>query len=492
MPILHISAHTRLFFILLGLCFAGVPVRGQINLDTLALEELIGFGREYSVNQAEADWFLRRAELNFHLFNASLKPQLSAFANFPNFLRTSQETVQPDGTIAFQSISYNNSVLGLNLSQVLPGTGGRLFVRSDLQRFDDFNTDKKSYNGVPLRVGIAQPLFGFNPWKWDRQIEPVRFREAQKKHHADSEAVNLEAVERFLVLLQANTNLEIARANKASNKVLYDIAQERYELGNVSYSDLMRLRLELITATKDERRAEREIELASSALYGFLGLNHQNQVIIPVIPEVTDSIVVDHDLAVRQALENRFESFSFQRTMIEADRDLAEAKGTGGFQADLVASFGWTRSGDAIGDVYRNPQQEQLVQVQLNIPILDWGQQKSTVALAQAQKEYLTRTITQDKLDQVTGIQQAVRQFENLQGQLTLTRELQDIARERFEISKESYVLGAISLTDLTLAQREKDQTFREYMDTLSQYWRNYYLLRSLTLYDFKNQQKIY
>ena len=486
------TGHTRLFYFLIVLCSAGTPVRSQINLDTLALEDLIRYGHQYSVAQIEADWFLREAALNFQLFEASLKPQLSVFANLPNFLRTSQETVQPDGTIAFQSISYNNSLLGLNLSQVLPGTGGRLFVRSDLQRFDDFNTDKKSYNGVPLRVGISQPLFGFNPWKWDRQIEPTRFREAQQKHQADSEEVNLEAVERFLFLLQANTNLEIARANKASNQSLFDIAQERFGLGNLSRSDLMRLRLELISATKDERRAEREMELASSALYTFLGRGHQSEIIIPVVPEVTDSLIIDHELALRQAIENRFEFLGFQRAMFEADRELAEAKGTGGFRADLVASFGWTRSGNVIGDVYRNPQQEQLVQVQLNIPILDWGRQRSIVALAQDRKKYLEKTFAQDKLDLVTQVEQAARQFENLQDQLNLTRNLQDIARERFEISKESYVLGAISLTDLTLAQREKDQTLREYMDTLSQYWRNYYLLRSLTLYDFKNQQKIY
>jgi outer membrane protein TolC len=64
---------------------------------------------------------------------------------------------------------------------------------------------------------------------------------------------------------------------------------------------------------------------------------------------------------------------------------------------------------------------------------------------------------------------------------------MKQLAQERFEIIKESFVLGAISITDLTLAQREKDQTAREYIFTLSQYWQNYYELKTMTLYDFDN-----
>ncbi len=474
----------RLLLFQIGLYHLPVQAVGQAKLDTLSLQQLIQTAQQQSFSKTEAQWYWQQAELEYGIFRASLKPQVSAFANFPNFSRTSQETIQPDGTLAFQSISYNNSVLGMRLEQPLAATGGRLFIQSDLQRFDDFNNDKKSYNGVPLRIGISQPLFGFNRWKWSKLVEPLRYREAEQQYQFDLESINRTAADLFFDLLLNHTNLEIARANKSSNQSLFKIAQKRYDLGNLSYSDLMRIRLELISATKNERRAEQAMELASAALYTFLGLQHQREVIIPRLPEVTDSTVIDHQLALQQALANRFEITSFQRTMIEADRDIAAAKGNGGFQASLVASFGWTRSGSSFGEIYQNPQQEQLVQVQLNIPILDWGQQKTTVALAKAQKTFLQEKIQQDKTELLTEVQQAIIQFENLQEQLVLTKQLRDIARERFEISKESYLLGAISLTDLTLAQREKDQTVREYMDTLSLYWKNYYLLRNLTLYE--------
>ena len=62
---------------------------------------------------------------------------------------------------------------------------------------------------------------------------------------------------------------------------------------------------------------------------------------------------------------------------------------------------------------------------------------------------------------------------------------------DRFEISRQRYVLGDISITDLTIAQREKDQAQRDYIDTLRNYWFAYFQLRKLTGYDFENNSPI-
>ena len=209
--------------------------------------------------------------------------------------------------------------------------------------------------------------------------------------------------------------------------------------------------------------------------------------ISPIVPNVKNPINVDLTIALREGLNNRFEQINYARRQMEADRDVEQAKREGGFQADLSASFGLSRGSTEVGDIYSDPQQQQFVQLQLNVPILDWGAQKSSVTLAQAQSDFLRKNITQNKLQLEANIQQTVDAFNNLQEQLQLNQEMKQLAQERFEIIKESFVLGAISITDLTLAQREKDQTAREYIFTLSQYWQNYYELKTMTLYDFDN-----
>ena len=66
-----------------------------------------------------------------------------------------------------------------------------------------------------------------------------------------------------------------------------------------------------------------------------------------------------------------------------------------------------------------------------------------------------------------------------------------DIAQRRYEISNERYYLSDISITDLTIALQEKDAARRDYIRTLRNYWRSYYGLRALTLYDFVENKKI-
>ena len=154
-----------LLMLVLGVSFLPKKMSSQSDLQNLSLENFLQIAQENSIagEAAKLDW--QSAQLDNSIFKAGLKPQLSAFANFPNFANTFAEAQQPDGTVLFPRINNNNSALGLNLSQAIPLTGGRVFVQSNLQRFDDFTNDKVFYNGTPFRVGFAQPLFGFNALK---------------------------------------------------------------------------------------------------------------------------------------------------------------------------------------------------------------------------------------------------------------------------------------------------------------------------------------
>ena len=482
-------------FALLSLVFAITffpnSIFGQNNLQTLSLENFLELAKENSIagDEAKIDW--QAAQLNYSIFKAGLKPQLSAFANFPNFANTFAEAQQPDGTILFPRINNNNSALGLNLSQDIPLTGGNVFVQSNLQRFDDFTNDKIFYNGTPFRIGFFQPLFGFNNLKWAKKIEPILLQEAEKKLTADLEAINNRTTELFFNLLIAHENMQIAISNKNSNETLLTIANEKFELGKISKNGLLQLQFELASANKNKKQAEQSVRLASSMIYTFLGKKHHGEMIQPIAPDIKTLINVDLTIALREGLKNRFEQINFARQQMEADRDVEKAKRENGIQANLSASFGLTRGATNVGDIYSDPQQQQFVQLQLSVPILDWGAQKSRMTLANAERDFLRKNITQSKLELEANIQQTVDAFNNLQEQLQLNQEMKQLAQERFEITKESFVLGAISITDLTLAQREKDQTAREYIFTLTQYWQNYYELRAMTVYDFKKQKGI-
>lgn len=57
--------------------------------------------------------------------------------------------------------------------------------------------------------------------------------------------------------------------------------------------------------------------------------------------------------------------------------------------------------------------------------------------------------------------------------------------------SRERFVNGTATVTDLNTAQSEKDEAAQRYINELSKYWNYYYTLRQLTLYDFISRTNI-
>lgn len=78
-----------------------------------------------------------------------------------------------------------------------------------------------------------------------------------------------------------------------------------------------------------------------------------------------------------------------------------------------------------------------------------------------------------------------------LRSQLSLTAQADSIASEKYQIAQDRYVLGNLSITDLSIAFTEKDQAKRDFIDALCNIWAAYYRLRWLTLYDFEKGEKI-
>lgn len=75
--------------------------------------------------------------------------------------------------------------------------------------------------------------------------------------------------------------------------------------------------------------------------------------------------------------------------------------------------------------------------------------------------------------------------------QVGLTAQADSIAGEKYKIAKERYVLGDLSITDLSIAFQENDQAKRDYVAALRDFWGAYYQLRFLSLYDFEKNEKI-
>ncbi|MBB6126803.1 TolC family protein [Mucilaginibacter lappiensis] len=465
---------------------------GRSNSDTLrlTLQQVVEMAKSNSIAAKQAATVRETKYWEYRTYKSNYQPQLALSGILPGYQKTFSQVLQPDGTIQFQPIHNDNSSLQLNFSQSITATGGTIYGTTQLQRFDDFDRHNVLYNGIPYGIGYTQPLFQFNSLKWDKRIEPLKYNESKQAYIEAQENIAITVEGFFFDLLLAQVNLHIAETNYTNTQKIMSIANTKFELGKVSKNEILQLQLELINAKKAVGTAKRDMEIATLNLRSYTGQEDENKIVL-VVPENISQMTVTSDKVLAEAFANRSDAIAFLRRVAEAKRDVAKAKGQNGLTATLTANLGFSNTSTTIPGVYKNPQNQQVLQVQLAIPILDWGRQKSRAKTAQANQQFTEYAVEQDKQTFKQQIVTQVSLFNVMKEQLVYTAEADSIASEKYQIARERYVLGDLSITDLGIAFRENDQAKRDYITSLRDFWGAYYQLRYLSLYDFETNHKI-
>jgi len=427
-------------FVALLLCTDAGKLCAQetVTLDaihTMVLEN--SFAANTAGNQKEI------AEQDYEFYKSQLKPGVSLQADLPNYVKTSVPVTQPDGSITFQSISQANSSIGLSASQVLTATGGTVFATTQLSRFDNFSGNQKQYNGIPVRVGIMQPIFGFNPWKYRKVIQPLLKEEAQRSYTIQMEEALTRATSLYFDVLTADQNLKIAQTNQDVNENLLNITEERLTLGKVSKDEKLQLEIELNGARLSLSQAQFQKDQAIAALFTYLGMDIPVDLLFET-PTDPQQLEIDIPSLLTAFTANRPEVIAYQRSLAQADADIAEQNALFGPGATITASFGLARGSDNIGDIYQDPFTEQQANIGVSIPILDWGQRKSAVARAKINRQDVQAGFDQQLLELENGITQSAYRISRLQNEISLLKQIMEKADERATISNERYILGDI------------------------------------------------
>ena len=479
--------------------FFSASINAQINQEgkkVYTLKEMINIARQQSIQSKVAETIRENRFWQFQTYRSNYKPQLAADGVIPAYTRAFRPITQNDGTIDFLPVQNNNSELNLNITQPLHWTGAEVFVNSNLNRFDNFLDDADlgyekyhQWSGTPLEIGLRQPLFQYNELKWDRRIEPLRYEESQREYFEGLEEISLNTTRRFFDLMLAQIELQIALKNVANNDTIFKIAQGRYNLGKIAENELLQLEQDLMTSRLQMAQAKLDIENSTYRLKTYVGLPEAEELTL-VLPDEIPDFEVDDELALTFAKANRAEAISFDRRILEAEAAVARAKGGTGPQADLFATFGLTNrsieNGEA-SEIYEDPRDQQFVRLGFQIPILDWGRRKSRVKTAEANQKMTQFIVDQDIVSFDEEVLTAVRQIEMLKDKIKITKVADDVAQRRYDITRNRFDIGKITITDMGLALTAKDGAKQDYIQSLRDYWQAYFNLRMLTLYDFES-----
>lgn len=469
---------------------AATKVKNVADTINLTLAEVVEKAKANSIAAKQATTVKETKYWEWRTFKSNYQPQLALSGILPGYNKTYSQVLQPNGTVIFQPIRNDNSSLTLDFSQSLAATGGTIYGTTQLQRFTDFDRDNVLYNGTPYGIGYIQPLLQFNSLKWDKRIAPLKYNESKQAYIESQEQISVTVTGYFFDLLLAQVNLHIAETNYTNTGNILRIANTKFELGKISKNEILQLQLEQLNAKKAVGTAKRDMEIATLNLRSYAGIEGDDRIVL-TMPEAVKGVEVSSEKVLTEAFENRSDAIAFVRRIAEAKRDVAKAKGENGLTATLKANLGFSNAGNNILDVYRSPKSQQSVQLQLAIPVLDWGRSKSRTKTAEANQQFTIYEVEQDKQIFKQKIITQVTLFNMMKEQLELTAQADRIASEKYQIASERYVLGNLSITDLSIAFQESDRAKRDYVASLRDFWGAYYQLRYLSLYDFEKNEKI-
>lgn len=452
----------------------------------LTLGETIEQARRQSPDAQNARHSLRSAYWNYKYYCANYLPTLTLTSN-PYLDRAINKVTQSDGNVKFVEQNLLSTDLTLSLTQNVPWTGGTFFVETAAQRLDLFSSDTYSWQTSPINVGYRQSLFGYNSLKWDRRIEPIRYREAKKTYVETLELVAARATEKFFSLAKAQSNYETANANYANADTLYIYAQGRYNIGTISENEMLQLELNKLTEETNCMNARIEVENCMQELRSYLGIQEDLLLQVKIDSEVPD-LHIDLGTALMLANKNSPEIQNMLRRKMESESAVARAKANAGLKADIYLRFGLTQTADKLKDAYRDPLEQQYVSLGITLPILDWGRGRGQVRVARSNRDLVHTQVEQDKTDFDLNVRKLVKQF-NLQAQrVSIAARTDNTAQRRAEVARKLYLLGKSSILDLNASVTEKDAARRNYISALHNFWSLYYTLRSITLYDFEKR----
>lgn len=473
----------HLYLIIIAIaCSASLGAQDTLRI---TLDEAISIAHNQSPQTVAARHQYRASYWNWRSFKADYLPSLT-FTSNTQLNRAISPVTLPDGSDNFvqRNQLMNNGEFTIN--QNISPLGGNLFVRSGLQRLDIFSDKQHSFQSTPVVIGYSQNLFGYNSLKWNKRMEPKKYTIAQKRYAETLEQTSSTAAMKFFQLAMAQSNLNSANHNYANADTLYRYAQGRYDIGTITENEMLQLEINYLSEQTNRLNARIEMDDRIQDLRSFLGITDNIEIEVE-LDDIVPKFVVSVDDALQLARQNNSDIENYALQLLQSESNVAYAKASTGFKADVYMQVGLSQTARDFADVYKSPLNQQLVSLGIRIPILDWGVGRGRVQVAKSNLEKAKIDIAQAQIDFDANVIRLVKQFNLQANKVDIARLTTQRADRRNVVAYRLYLLGKSTVLDLNAAITEKNKAQRAYIYELQSYWSLYYGLRNLTGWDFQN-----
>ena len=470
------------FFLIIFVLISSVAT-AQLRL---SLDDVIALAKDSSLTAFRYKNMYLANYWNFKSFKAQRLPSLTLDVQPVVYNRqlVSRYDSENDIDIYRQQKSYAASA-GLTLTQNFDPLGGTFYVTTSLDYLRGFGDNTfNQYTAVPFIIGYRHNSFGFNQFKWDRKIEPLKFEKAKLEYLYNTELIAIQAVQYFFQLALSQAQYDNAVIQKDKCDSLYLIGQLKYNIASITKSDLMTLELDVLNAQNSIATAQVAVRRDMLRLTSYLGLDRNTQLQL-ILPEKPPNIAINYNAAIEMMHKNSYMILEKMQSVSEAEMNLDRIRKSNRVSAGISASVGYNQEAEELKDAYRDPMRRDVISVSISVPLVDWGVRKG-------QKNQAANALDIAKIDQAQKMDELEQNVINTVAEFNTRFDLLITAEESLRLAKAVYdqnVLnfqnGSCDITTLSSSQTRLLNAQNQYITSMRDYWSCYYEIRSQTLFDF-------
>ncbi|MDE5650248.1 MAG: TolC family protein [Duncaniella sp.] len=459
---------------------------------TLTLEQTIKLANDSSLMAFRYRNMYQSSYWQYISYRAARLPSLSLSLIPAKYNRYMTQRYDSEQNIdIFREQQMYSASGGLEIQQNFDLLGGTFYLETDLEYMRNFGVNKYTqYSSVPVRIGYRQNLLGYNSFKWERKIEPIRYEKAKKELLANMESVSEQAVTYFFSLALAQAEYRLAKENVASCDTMYVIGQRRFKIASISRADLLTLELDKVNARNTLENSRIALKRAMFSLASFLGMDKNTEIEISM-PGRPITVNIPVDMAIAMAKENNPTLLEHRQIIMEGERDLNKAIVEARFNASVNASVGFNQVANDFVDAYHSPLRQDLVSISISVPLIDWGVRKGKVNMAKNNLNVSRIAARQEELSVEEDIIMTVSDYDVRQKLIASASEALDLADMAYAQTQQRFIIGKADINSITLSQNRRQEASKNYISALQNYWLSHYKIRRLTLHDFETGRSL-
>ena len=437
---------------------------------------------------------------------AMFKPRLDFDMFAPSWNESVQTINQADGLPVYNSTGSIKAGGNLKFTYVLP-SGGDLALSAnsfydDQQTILALNNDEELTNKLfynRFALSFSQPVFTKNTLKENLKKAELEFEKTTKQYTRGQMDIIHEVTRGFYQLYRTTRMVEIAEERLRNSNEALRVASLKSESGLIPEGELLAVEVEVAQDQADLSAANGSLERQKDIFKQMIGLDMKLD--ISIYTELDrELILIDEELALREALANRLEleeaSLDIDLQGIEVDRAkrTRELKGniSGFYDFTGVSTLGSGSLGDLINSSIDNLGERppnRGVMLTLSYPISDWGRGKARVQQAKINLDDKKLRLENMKNTIIKEVRDIVRTVRESQNRLQIHEKNQELAQRSYKIFIMRFENGDISSQELAI---ERERLSSVQLNYLVAYIDNKLALSDLkrkTMWDFQNKR---